>query len=622
MTKLESALALAAKGFKVFPIAAGSKFPPLLNGWPAKATSDPAMVEMYWLPMPEANIGVHCERLITLDVDPRKGGNESLEKLRIVEDLPATLCTLTPSGGRHLFYTLPDGHAGVPNSVADPRKDDNPLGHGIDVRSTGGYVVAPGSIVPLGAYEFEHSGVAIAAAPDWLVERLGQVRKAVGAVGVVPEAPDSVVERAREWLKTAERSVKGAGGDQAAFRVAASLRDLGVSYEQACDLMRGEDWDFGCGWREGRLEDKPIRSAYRYATGEPGSKAASPEDFPLIAPELGTMPNKTGVKSVSAQSIVLSLSQFANLESHSAGYVIKGLLLRATYAETFGAPGEGKTFVALDQAYHVAAGREWMGRKVHAGPVLYLAYEGVGGMVKRAKALRQKYGMKDVPLYIVGAAYNLREKAGRVSLGETISTMGEKPVLVVIDTFARALTGGDENSAQDVGAFNAAVAALIESTGACVMIVHHSGKDKSKGARGSSALLGAIDTEIEVDDGRVCCRKQRDIEIAEPIGFKLVPMVVGIDEDGDEDTSCVVEPATIGASGLARLKGHAAHAFDVLAEKWPTNKPVHVSDWQEKCKGVLPATRFNGSFHEAKKKLRQTGHIVIDENDMVTRRME
>ena len=278
--------------------------------------------------------------------------------------------------------------------------------------------------------------------------------------------------------------------------------------------------------------------------------------------------------------------------------------------------------MALDQAYHVAAGLDWMGRKVHAGPVLYLAYEGRGGMVKRAKALRQKYGTKDVPLYIVGAAFNLREKAGRVDLGGVIAQLPAKPVLIVIDTFARALMGGDENSAQDVGAFNAAVAALIESTGACVMIVHHSGKDKSKGARGSSALLGAIDTEIEVDGGNVMARKQRDIEIAEPIGFKLVPLVVGIDEDCDEVTSCVVEAAQSGGTpGLDRISGNAKRGFDVLCERWPDNKPVAAFEWRDACSEFLGGKNVAQRFYDIQKTLLRKGYIAKDDNGMVTRRM-
>jgi hypothetical protein len=611
LSKLNAALALAAKGFKVFPIAAGAKHPPLLNGWPTKATSDPALVEMYWLPLPEANIGIHCEGLVVIDVDIKKGGALALEQLGILYDLPATLCTRTPTGGSHLFFKLPEGHAGVPNSVGQ-------LGAGLDIRSTGGYVVAPGSAVAAGEYDFEHPGVAMADAPDWLIAKLGEARQRDAGAdnAVVPDAAPEVVERAREWLKTAERSTKGAGGDQAAYRVAASLRDLGVSYAQACDLMRGPDWDFGCGWRDGKLEDKPIRSAYRYASGEAGGKAAKPEDFPVIVPELGTIAPKLGTG-------LLSLSDFAKLETVSAGYVIKGLLLRASYAEQFGAPGEGKTFVALDQAFSVAAGREWNGRKVRQGPVLYLAYEGRGGMVKRAKALQRKYGNVDVPLYIVGAALNLREKPGRQELGQTIAAMPAKPVLIVIDTVARALMGGDENSAQDVGAFNTAIAALIESTGACVMIIHHSGKDKSKGARGSSALLGAIDTEIEVDGGQVMARKQRDIEIADPIGFKLVPVVVGMDEDGDETTSCVVEPAQVSATvSLDRISGNAKRGFDVLCALRPDNGKITLGEWRDGCAEFLGGKNVAQRFYDIKKTLLAKGYVVVDDNGLFTRRMQ
>jgi len=381
--------------------------------------------------------------------------------------------------------------------------------------------------------------------------------------------------------------------------------------------MRSDAWDFGCGWREGKLEDKPISSAYRYASGEPGGKAASPEDFPIIVPELGLIAPKKGTPGL------LSLSAFAALEQQAAGYVIKGMLLRASYAETFGAPGEGKTFVALDQGYHVAAGREWMGRKVHAGPVLYLAYEGRGGMVKRAKALRQKYGDADVPLYIVGSAFNLREQAGRKELGAVIAQLPAKPVLIIVDTFARALMGGDENSAQDVGAFNSAVAALIESTGACVMIIHHSGKDKSKGARGSSALLGAIDTEIEVDGGQVMARKQRDIENADPIGFKLVPLVVGIDEDCDEVTSCVVEPAQVSmTAGRERVSGNAKRGFDVLCALRPDNKPITAGEWRDGCAEFMGGKNVPQRFYDIQKTLLGKGYIVKAEDGQITRRME
>lgn len=608
-SKIESALALAARGFKVFPIKEGAKFPPLITGWKEKATDDPEQVRLFWLATPNANIGIHCAGLCVIDVDTKKGGDDALELIRMVEDLPDTLTTRTPTGGRHLFYSLPEGHDGVPNSV-------DGLARGIDIRSTGGYVVAAGSTVEAGRYDFDNTAAAnIAAAPSWLVQKLGTVVPKTGTIQELPDAPEDVVARATDWLSTAERSVKGAGGDQAAYRVACRLRDFGLSYAQACEAMRSDAWDLGCGWREGRLEAKPIRSAYRYATGEPGSKIATADDFPVI--------EQDNSQPTASKGGLLQLDDFAAQADRGQGYVVKGTFMRGTYAEVFGAPGEGKTFVMLDIAYNVAADREWMGRKVRGGPVLYLPYEGRGGLVNRAKALRQRYGGEHVPLYFGHAPFNIRERVGRQELGQLLSQLPQKPAMIVFDTFAKALCGGDENSAQDVGAFNNAIEALIENTGACVVIVHHSGKDKTKGARGSSALLGALDTEIEVDTGQVIARKQRDVELGEPIGFKLVPMVVGQDQDGDDITSCVVDAhAAPSVQGLPRVAGNARRAFDVLCELRPDNKPVTGREWQDKCAEFLGTKSISQRFYDIKKKLQGAGYIVVDEEGLITRRME
>jgi hypothetical protein len=264
-----------------------------------------------------------------------------------------------------------------------------------------------------------------------------------------------------------------------------------------------------------------------------------------------------------------------------------------------------------------------MERKTHQGVTLYLAYEGTGGLVKRAQALRQRYGDADVPLYVAsGAAYNLREVSGRQALGCVIAALPEKPVLIVIDTFARALCGGDENTAQDVGAFNTGVAALIAHTGACVLLIHHPGKNRAAGARGSSALQGAIDTELEIEGYRVMTNKQRDMELSLPIGFKLVPLVVGIDEDGDELTSCVVEAAAVTPQNHGRLSGNARRGFDILCDLEPNNEPVSSDEWKKACQTFLGEKNLRQRFHDLKVALMKSGHIAADAQGVITRRME
>ena len=586
---------LAAQGFKVFPIAAGKKAPPLWSDWPTRAST---LVTAEW--RDDCNIGIHCDGLIVLDIDTGKGGDESLAALELLYDLPPTRTVRTPSGGRHLYYSGP----AVGNSVGR-------LGRGVDIRSRGGYVVAPGSRTDAGAYEWAND-LPVAPAPEWLVAKLGTIVPKTGTAAPVEDAPDALVANAVAWLEGEAPAIEGEGGDLRTFVVACKLRDRGLSANQAFEAMAGS-WNERCSppWDLGELRAK-VEHAYRYGQNEPGARVALPADFPEVADAPKPRSRKGAVR----------LSEFSKSESRGPGYVVKGLLQRRSYAVVYGAPGEGKTFVALDLAYHVAAGEDWMGHRTHEGPVLYLAYEGTGGLVKRAQALRQKYGEADVPLFISGAAFDLRAPEGRAALGEILASLPEKPVLIVVDTFARALMGGDENSAQDVGAFNSAVAALIESTGACVCLIHHSGKDKTKGARGSSALLGALDTEIEVDGGSVTSTKQRDVEIGEPIGFKLVPMVVGIDDDGDDQTSCVVEPAIASAKKRTKVTGNILRGFQVLCDHWPDNSPADLDSWKEHCREFLPKAGVSQRFFDIKRRLLEADLIVEDKAGRILRKME
>lgn len=87
---------------------------------------------------------------------------------------------------------------------------------------------------------------------------------------------------------------------------------------------------------------------------------------------------------------------------------------------------------------------------------------------------------------------------------------------------------------------------LHKATGATVLLVHHSGKDQSKGAQGWSGLRAAADAEIEVtrngEDRIATVTKMKDGEDDAKFAFKLVPVEVGIDADDDPINSCTVEP--------------------------------------------------------------------------------
>lgn len=311
----------------------------------------------------------------------------------------------------------------------------------------------------------------------------------------------------------------------------------------------------------------------------------------------------------------LTPAEYMTSRLHGTDYIVKGVLARGSHAVAYGPPGAGKTFVVLDLAYHVAIGRAWNGRRVKPGLVVYLPYEGEGGLAKRLAALVTKYGDTSNMRVFTNPDYDLRSPEGRQAMGRDLAVLPDKPSLIIVDTLAKASTGMDENSAQHMGELNTAVKALIQSTGACVLLVHHSGKDSNKGARGSSSLHGAIDTELRIDGGKIALTKSRDSETGGAFGFKLTPVIVGTDSDGDEIVTCTVEQGTAAVS-KPRLTGQISDAFTVLCELAPNNDPVLNDAWQAAfCTKAwptnppAPATRGR-AFNRAVKALQEGGHVV------------
>jgi hypothetical protein len=154
--------------------------------------------------------------------------------------------------------------------------------------------------------------------------------------------------------------------------------------------------------------------------------------------------------------------------------------------------GTGKSFVAQAWAASVATGTPWMGRPVHAGPAFYIAAEGAHGLDPRWTAW--EYGWRHtIPaerLTVLPAPVNLLDAAAVDELCGLVAGQA----LVVVDTLARCMVGGDENSAKDMGMAVDSLYRLREATGdGTVVVVHHTGKDKTT-TRGSSALEAGVDT--------------------------------------------------------------------------------------------------------------------------------
>ena len=201
-------------------------------------------------------------------------------------------------------------------------------------------------------------------------------------------------------------------------------------------------------------------------------------------------------------------------------------------------------------AASIARGIEWRGHRVQQGRVTYIAAEGAGGFRKRLQAYAQHHDIQldTLDIGIIPAAPNLLQKADALDVAKAIVASGGADVIIV-DTFAQTTAGGNENSGEDVGKALAHCKGIHRATKATVILIHHSGKDSTKGARGWSGLRAAADAEIEVirdNDARsLKLTKQKDGEDGVEYCFTLAPIVLGFDEDDDEVTSCVVLPSDV-----------------------------------------------------------------------------
>jgi hypothetical protein len=242
----------------------------------------------------------------------------------------------------------------------------------------------------------------------------------------------------------------------------------------------------------------------------------------------------------------------------SARPLIKDVLDQGAMSVLYGESNVGKTFVAMDIAYHVTRGLQWAGKRTAALPALYIAAEGGGGARKRAAALVARHG--DAPDFrmLMHPVNLLRADADLGPLLASIKASGIRFGLIVVDTLSRAMGGGDENASTDMGTMVRHLDAVRAQTSAHLMVIHHSGKDRAKGARGHSLLRAATDTEIEVADGVIKVTKQRDLDKSFEQAFDLDVVTLGIDQDGDPVTSCVL-----------RLRDAAAEAKEAEARDDP-----------------------------------------------------
>jgi hypothetical protein len=239
------------------------------------------------------------------------------------------------------------------------------------------------------------------------------------------------------------------------------------------------------------------------------------------------------------------------------GWLVKRLIPKAELVVLFGESGSGKSFMAFDIAVKFACGQPWRGLRTKGGRVVYIAAEGAGGFRNRVVAYGQANGvaLTDIPIDVIDTAPNLLLKDDALDVVRGIG----RADLVIVDTWAQVTPGGNENAGEDMGKALAHCKGIHRATGATVLLVHHSGKDASKGARGWSGLRAAADAELEVirlANGRLLrTSKQKDGDDGLEWGFGLDVVEIGRDEDDEPITSCVVVEQEVPVARLMRVLG-------------------------------------------------------------------
>lgn len=220
-------------------------------------------------------------------------------------------------------------------------------------------------------------------------------------------------------------------------------------------------------------------------------------------------------------------------------YLIRKILEYGTTNVLFGPTGGGKSFVAIDMACSIVTGRPWNGNRIsRRGAVLVLAGEGRGGIVRRLKAWCLH---NDVEPHELSDLYISRHTLlmDGSNIDEICTEMsGKDVVLIVVDTLNRHLDG-DENTTKDMSAFVRNVDMLRDRLNSTMMVVHHPGKGDQTVGRGNSSLKAALDGEILCHKGVLEWTKTKDMEVPNNIEFKLHQVKIGVDDEGEDVTSCV-----------------------------------------------------------------------------------
>lgn len=282
-------------------------------------------------------------------------------------------------------------------------------------------------------------------------------------------------------------------------------------------------------------------------------------------------------------------------------FIVDGVLTETGFAILYGPPGSGKSFVALDMALRLAYGMDWHGRATKQTGVVYIAGEGSAGLGKRVKGWRREHALEGVeaPFLLLPQAVQFLDGGDLAKLLRTIDAAidrcGFKIGLTVIDTVSRAITGADENTQETMSQFVHAGGIVQKHMAGAVLGIHHTGKDESRGMRGSTVLIGACDTSMRCagdvkEDGFVTLtmEKQKDSEQIDPVVLEMVTVewVQGLGTPISTKVPRLMNAQEIATATPLMTREKMLRVFKLVEDGWNEKAP-----W-----GVIPQAKRRGRY--------------------------
>jgi hypothetical protein len=460
--------------------------------------------------------------VLVLDVD----GSEGLASIAD-KSLPPTPCVKTAKG-YHYYYR----HPGFPVRNFARRLP------GLDLRGDGGYVLAPGSVHPSGAlYEWALPlDTGMADVPAWLLALLER-----------PQAP--APDTKSGWLARTLRGVGEGQRNDAAIKLAGRYRRAGWDTEAILEALR-------C-WNLRNLP--PMGDAELVQVCKSASGMTGPRD----------LRRQTATE--------LLAKQF-----EPQRWIVPDMLPAGSLAVIASKAKLGKTWLMLQLATAVATGGQFLGRKVDAGKVVYLALEDGERLVQARLRLQSAPSSMDSLVFYDGIL-PLNTPEGMAQLTDLLET--ERPNLLIVDTISAAKTGKlDENLAGDFADLANPLRTLAHDMEVTILLVHHHGKlstgDAVMDLRGSTALAGAVDAIMALYRERGQPRAKLSI-----VGRNVIDTSLALDFDSDitHTWQCVGDAKEVAMSeaeqevtdALARM-GEPVDAGSIAEELGKTRIPVRV----------------------------------------------